>query len=74
MNFVVYHSGFEPGKVCTGPYDPDAPAPKGSTGSSIRLKTAVSSRGRNVYAELGGTWWFMMRDPTVAARTCWASC
>src|SRR5918995_5482230 len=23
----------------------------------------------NVYAELGGTWWFVMRDPTVAAHT-----
>jgi uncharacterized protein len=22
----------------------------------------------NVYAELGGTWWFVMRDPTVAAH------
>jgi hypothetical protein len=37
INFVVYHSGYEPGQEGdSGPYDPDNPAPEASTGSSAR--------------------------------------
>ena len=37
-----------------------------------RLIRSVQDAGiepnRNVYAELGGTWWFLMRNPTQAAH------
>jgi len=69
VNFVVYHSGYEPGQEGdSGPYDPDNPAPEGVD----RLIRSVTDAGlepnSNVYAELGGTWWFIMRDPTEAAH------
>jgi predicted TIM-barrel fold metal-dependent hydrolase len=66
--FVVYHSGFEPGGGGVGPYDPDDPNPQGVD----RLVRTVLDNGiapnSNVYAELGGTWWFLMRNPTAAAH------
>ena len=66
--FVVYHSGFEPRMGGVGPYDPDDPKPEGVD----RLIRTVLDNGiqpnSNVYAELGGTWWFLMRDPTAAAH------
>jgi hypothetical protein len=68
VNFVVYHSGFEPSGQGVGPYDPADPNPQGVD----RLIRSVTDAGlepnANVYAELGGTWWFVMRDPTVAAH------
>ena len=39
-----------------------------STGSSDRSSEAGIGPNSNVYAELGGTWWFLMRDPTAAAH------
>jgi len=66
--FVVYHSGFEPRQGGVGPYDPADPNPEGVD----RLVRTVIDNGiapnSNVYAELGGTWWFLMRDPTAAAH------
>ena len=66
--FVVYHSGFEPRMGGVGSYDPDDPDPQGVD----RLIRTVLDNGiapnSNVYAELGGTWWFLMRDPTAAAH------
>jgi uncharacterized protein len=66
--FVVYHSGFEPGGGGTGPYDPDDPAPQGVDRLIRSIETAGLEPNANVYAELGGTWWFVMRDPTAAAH------
>jgi predicted TIM-barrel fold metal-dependent hydrolase len=68
VSFVVYHSGFEPGAGGVGPYDPDDPAPEGVDRLIRSLETAGVEPGANVYAELGGTWWFLMRDPTAAAH------
>jgi predicted TIM-barrel fold metal-dependent hydrolase len=66
--FVVYHSGFEPNSGGMGPYDPADPNPQGVD----RLIRTLADNGvepnANVYAELGGTWWFLMRDPTAAAH------
>ncbi len=66
VNFVVYHSGFEPGQGGVGPYDPEAPE------GVDRLIKSMQDNGvepnSNVYAELGGTWWYIMRDPTVCAH------
>lgn len=68
VSFVVYHSGFEPNGGGKGPYDPADPDPQGVD----RLIRTLADNGigpnQNVYAELGGTWWFIMRDPTVAAH------
>jgi uncharacterized protein len=66
--FVVYHSGFEPGGGGTGPYDPDDPAPQGVDRLIRSIEEAGIEPNTNVYAELGGTWWFLMRDPTAAAH------
>ena len=70
VNFVVYHSGFEPGMGGVGPYDPEAPI--GSVEGVDRLIRSLQDNGvepnANVYAELGGTWWYIMRDPTVCAH------
>ena len=68
VSFVVYHSGFEPGGDGVGPYDPDDPAPQGADRLIRSLQTAGVEPNANVYAELGGTWWFVMRDPTAAAH------
>ncbi len=66
--FVVYHSGFEPGGGGTGPYDPDDPEPEGVDRLIRSLADAGVEPDSNVYAELGGTWWFVMRDPDAAAH------
>jgi len=68
INFVVYHSGFEPNQGGVGPYDPDDPNPQGVDRLIRTLADNGIEANRNVYAELGGTWWFIMRDPTVAAH------
>jgi uncharacterized protein len=64
--FVAYHSGWESG-VVEGPYD-DAHANIGVN----RLITSMLASGvgpnQNLYAELGTTWWSLMRDPDQAAH------
>lgn len=62
--FVVYHSGWEP-DVTEGPYV-DATRDEGVN----RLVSTVLDNGRpaNVYAEIGTTWFNLMRDPTQAAH------
>src|SRR5438874_2082338 len=64
VNFLIYHSGFVTG-VREGPYG------AGNDGidtlvSSLQ-KNSISP-GSNVYAELGSTWRFLMRDPDQAAH------
>ncbi|HEX8013251.1 MAG TPA: amidohydrolase family protein [Casimicrobiaceae bacterium] len=65
VNFLIYHSGFVPGKR-EGPY-----APRRSDGIDA-LVTSLRDNGigpgGNVYAELGSTWRFLMRDPDAAAH------
>lgn len=65
VNFLVYHSGFITGQP-EGPYDP-------SRGEGVdELIRSVEENGiarnSNVYAELGSTWRFAMRDPDTAAH------
>jgi uncharacterized protein len=65
MNFIVYHSGFEPGHR-EGPLDPQA-----EQGIDVLIRSLRDNDIRpngNVYAELGSTWRFAMRDPTTAAH------
>ena len=66
VRFVAYHSGYETG-VAEGPYD------AGDPGRGIdRLLASMDAAGigpnENVYAELGSTWFNLMRSPTDAAH------
>jgi uncharacterized protein len=67
VHFIVYHSGFERTGPREGPYTPRS----GDLGVN-RLIRAMQREGvgpnENVYAELGSTWWTIMRDPTQAAH------
>ena len=66
VNFVIYHSGFEAGTT-EGPYT------RRTRNIGVnRLVTSLREAGigpnENVYAELGSTWWYVMRYPTQAAH------
>jgi len=63
MTFLVYHAGFDP-RVKEGPYDPNAQA-----GVDVLVRSMLDAgRPDNVYAELGSTWRYLMRDPDQAAH------
>jgi predicted TIM-barrel fold metal-dependent hydrolase len=64
MNFLVYHAGFDP-RVSEGPYDPKASHGVDALIASLERHDA---RAGNVYAELGSTWRYLMRDPERAAH------
>ena len=66
--FVVYHSGYEPGASDEeGPY-----ASEGEARGTDRLVRSLADAGvgpaGNVYAELGTTWFLMLRRPAEAAH------
>jgi uncharacterized protein len=63
MTFLIYHSGFDTG-VKEGPYDAQAKAGVDVLVRSMR----EAGRPENVYAELGSTWRFVMRDPDQSAH------
>ena len=65
VNFLIYHSGFVAEKR-EGPYDPARTDGIDSLVTSVR--EAGIKPGGNVYAELGSTWRFLMRDPDQAAH------
>ena len=66
VRFLVYHSGFVTG-VTEQPYDPSTR--RDGIDTLIRSMTEHDVRpNSNVYAELGSTWRFLMRDPTAAAH------
>jgi hypothetical protein len=63
MAFLVYHAGFDTGTK-EGPYDPQAKA-----GVDVLIRSVLEAGNPgNVYAELGSTWRFVMRDPDQAAH------
>ena len=65
VNFLIYHSGFV-AAANEGPYD------EKRTDGIDALCTSLQANGvapnSNVYAELGSTWRFLMRDPDAAAH------
>jgi predicted TIM-barrel fold metal-dependent hydrolase len=65
VNFLIYHSGYVAGQK-EGPYD------ENKTDGIDALVTSLIANGvkpgSNVYAELGSTWRFLMRDPDSAAH------
>jgi uncharacterized protein len=65
LTFVVYHSGWEPG-VVEGPYEATRDVGVNRLVSSLRDHGI--GPGGNVYAELGTTWFNLMRSPTQAAH------
>ena len=63
MTFLIYHAGFDTA-VKEGPYDGNAKA-----GIDVLVRSMQEAGNpRNVYAELGSTWRFVMRDPDQAAH------
>ena len=66
VTFIIYHSGFETDRR-EGPYDP-ANAARGIDSLLTSLQENGIGPGGNVYAELGSTWRFLMRDPDAAAH------
>jgi predicted TIM-barrel fold metal-dependent hydrolase len=65
MNFIVYHSGWWPGRR-EGPYSPETVA-----GVDVLVKSLLDNGiapNSNVYAELGSTWRNIMSNPTQAAH------
>ena len=66
VSFIVYHSGYETG---TEERAFDADARRAGVDSLVRsLRDNGVAPGSNVYAELGSTWRFLMRDPEQAAH------
>ncbi|MGQ9427063.1 amidohydrolase family protein [Gilvimarinus sp. F26214L] len=65
VNFLVYHSGFVPGQ-------PEREfRPERNEGIDSLIKTVVDNElgtNSNVYAELGSTWRYLLRDPDSAAH------
>ena len=65
VNFLIYHSGYVAGQK-EGPYD--AKKTDGIDALVASLEANGVKPGSNVYAELGSTWRFLMRDPDSAAH------
>lgn len=66
VNFLIYHSGFVAGQP-EGAFDG-----RRNEGIDSLVKSVVDNgvpRNGNVYAELGSTWRYLMRDPDSAAHT-----
>jgi predicted TIM-barrel fold metal-dependent hydrolase len=64
--FVVYHSGFEVAQR-EGPYTVDT-AHRGVNRLVDSVRGAGVAPGSNVYAEIGSTWWHLLRRPDEAAH------
>ena len=65
VNFLVYHSGFVASQA-EGPYDPDR---REGVDELIRsVEENGVPRNSNVYAELGSTWRYVLRNPDMAAH------
>ena len=68
VNFVAYHSGWDPFNVrAEGPYDPNN-AERGVNALVKTLQDNGVAPNSNVYAELGSTWRGVMSNPTQAAH------
>ncbi|HYX83470.1 MAG TPA: amidohydrolase family protein [Gaiellales bacterium] len=67
VSFVVYHSGFERTGPPEGPFT-HATAHLGTNRLIAAMRAYGVGPNQNVYAELGSTWWTVMRDPEQAAH------
>ena len=66
LTFVVYHSGYDIDPVEEGAHTDDAH--RGVSRLVTSLADARVAPGANVYAELGSTWFLMLRRPREAAH------
>ena len=66
VTFVVYHSGYDIDPAEEGPHRADPH--RGVSRLVTSLADAGVAAGANVYAELGSTWYLMLRRPTEAAH------
>src|SRR5262249_11712984 len=66
LTFIVYHSGYDQNRV-EGPYTPAA-ADRGVDCLIRSLEENGIKPNSNVYAELGSTWWMLLRKPEQAAH------
>lgn len=67
LTFLVYHSGYEPDPVGEeGPHEADPG--RGVSRLVSSLAASGIGPGGNVYAELGSTWFLMLRRPLEAAH------
>jgi hypothetical protein len=67
INFILYHSGYDTG-VREEAFTPGQGKEAGIDVLCQSLMDAGVAPGSNVYAELGSTWRFLMRDPDQAAH------
>ena len=67
INFILYHSGFDT-QVTEEAFTPGEGKEAGMDVLCQSLIDAGVEPGSNVYAELGSTWRFLMRDPDQAAH------
>lgn len=67
LEFLVYHSGFEGDASQEGPYT-EATANEGINRLITTLRESGVGPGENVYAELGTTWYCMVKRPIEAAH------
>jgi hypothetical protein len=69
VTFLVYHSGYEPDVTGgqEGPWE-EATRDRGVNRLVASLSDSGIPPGANVYAELGSTWFMMMRKPKEAAH------
>ncbi len=66
VSFVVYHPGFETARR-EGPYTEET-ANVGVNRLFTSVRNAGIGPGQSVYAELGSTWWHLLRRPYEAAH------
>lgn len=66
VDIIVYHSGFEVA-LPEGPYSAST-SHRGVNRLVTSLAVAGIAPGSNVYAEIGTTWWHLMKRPTEAAH------
>ena len=70
IDFIIYHAGFDPARG-EGPFVPAENPGDNEFGIDSLVQTVIDSEletGGNVYAELGSTWRYLMRDPDQAAH------
>jgi len=65
INFVAYHSGYQ-AQQREGPYDETQD--HGVNRLITSMRRAGVAPNANAFAELGSTWWLVMRDPDQAAH------
>ncbi len=68
INFILYHSGYDT-SVSEAAFTPGSGKTAGIDVLCQSLIDHGVAPGSNVYAELGSTWRFLMRDPDQAAHT-----